>query len=141
MKLPNEFVAFVAGSRVLRFTKDGRDSYSKHVWNKEWVFDDNVDERTARHYYESSNEWVNQLKKALGVKPADKFKVGEKCLWVVGMPGPDVDDCEIIADIGDGTYRIRYQVYGQGEFFEENAYAQKLGEVTTIGTLIKTVKD
>jgi hypothetical protein len=82
-----------------------------------------------------------QIRKLKGEKSADKFKVGEKCLHVVGMPGPDVDDCEIIDDIGDGIYRIRYQVYDQGSFFEKYAYSRKPGEVTAIGTLIKTVKD
>lgn len=71
----------------------------------------------------------------------EKFTVGEKCLWVVAMPGPDVDDCEIIDDIGEGIYRIRYQVYYQGSFFERYAHARKPGEVTTIGTLIKKTKN
>lgn len=78
-----------------------------------------------------------QIRKLKGEKLADKFTVGEKCLWVVAMPGPDVDDCEIIDDIGEGIYMIRYQVYGHGRFFESYAHARKPGEVARIGTLIK----
>lgn len=51
MKLPNEFVAFINGARVFKFTKTSSNSYSKYVWNKEWVFDDDVDESTALFYY------------------------------------------------------------------------------------------
>lgn len=61
MKLPNEFVAFINGARVFKFTKTSSNSYSKYVWNKEWVFDDDVDERTARHYYETLQTYITKF--------------------------------------------------------------------------------
>lgn len=80
---------------------------------------------------------LTQIKKLKGETPADKFEIGDKCTWVVGMPGADVDTCEIIADNGDGTYQIKYQVYGQGEFFERTAYS---GGKFAVGRLLKKIQ-
>lgn len=38
------------------------------------------------------------------------------CEWIVGRPGPDVDICIVTGANPDGSYRVRYQVYGTGEF-------------------------
>lgn len=43
---------------------------------------------------------------------------GDKLLWIVGMPGPDTDDMEVLSVEGDRV-RIKYQVYGKGPFFEK----------------------
>ena len=53
-----------------------------------------------------------------GSERPSKFIVGEKCKWVVGWPGPDMDDCEIVSDNGDGTYVVRFQCWGKGPFHE-----------------------
>lgn len=47
-----------------------------------------------------------------------KFEPGDKLQWIVGMPGPDVDDCEILAQEGDKV-KIKFQVYGKGPFRED----------------------
>lgn len=38
--------------------------------------------------------------------------------WVVGWPGPDIDEAQIIEKLPDGTYKARSRVYGSGEWFE-----------------------
>jgi hypothetical protein len=43
---------------------------------------------------------------------------GEQVLWIVGMPGPDVDKCEVVSQDGDAV-TIRFQVWGQGPFHEK----------------------
>lgn len=50
---------------------------------------------------------------------------GEKVLQIVGMPGPDTDDCEVISQDGDQV-TIRFQVYGRGPWFEETVPLSKL---------------
>lgn len=44
------------------------------------------------------------------------FLPGEKVEWIVGMPGPDTDDCVIINDDGGDKVEIRFQVWGKGPF-------------------------
>lgn len=44
---------------------------------------------------------------------------GEKVLQIVGMPGPDTDECEVVDDAGGDTVLIRFQVYGRGNVYEE----------------------
>lgn len=51
---------------------------------------------------------------------SDDYQPGERVLWIVGWPGPDVDEAEIVRKNDDGTYRIRFQVYGQGDWHEDN---------------------
>lgn len=43
---------------------------------------------------------------------------GEKVQHVVGMPGPDTDDCEVISQEGDAV-KIRFQVWGKGPVLED----------------------
>lgn len=43
---------------------------------------------------------------------------GEKVLWIVGMPGPDTDDCEVVSQDGDRV-TIRFRVYGSGPWHED----------------------
>lgn len=47
-----------------------------------------------------------------------RFKVGEIALQEVGFPGPDLDDCTILEYLGDGEYKIKFQVYGSGPWHE-----------------------
>jgi hypothetical protein len=42
------------------------------------------------------------------------FLPGERVLQIVGMPGPDTDDCTIIEDNGGERVLIEFQVYGSG---------------------------
>ena len=46
------------------------------------------------------------------------FLPGEQVFQICGWPGPDTDACEIIADDGGDTVRVRFQVYGKGPFLE-----------------------
>lgn len=43
---------------------------------------------------------------------------GEKVLLVVGMPGPDVEECEVLEQDG-GRVKVRFQVLSRGPFYEE----------------------
>lgn len=52
--------------------------------------------------------------------PIFRFLPGEKVLWIVGMPGPETDECEIISDDGGEKVRIRFQVWGEGQFHEKD---------------------
>jgi hypothetical protein len=47
-----------------------------------------------------------------------EFKPGETVRQIVGMPGPDYDLAEIVAKRDDGNYDIRFQVYGDGKWFD-----------------------
>jgi hypothetical protein len=51
--------------------------------------------------------------------PRFTFLPGEKVMQLVGMPGPDVDDCEVLEDAGGAVVKIRFQVYGVGPTHEE----------------------
>lgn len=46
------------------------------------------------------------------------FEPGEKATWIVGLPGPDLDDCEVVCVLPDGTYKVRLQVFGSGPWHE-----------------------
>lgn len=50
-----------------------------------------------------------------------RFEVGEVALHVVGLPGPDMDECTILEYVGDGQYKIKFQVYGVGKWHENTA--------------------
>lgn len=43
---------------------------------------------------------------------------GEKVQRIVGMPGPDLDDCEVVSQDGDKV-TIRGQVWGRGPVYED----------------------
>lgn len=101
MKLPNEFVAFVDGSRVFKFTKDSSDSYSKHVWNKEWVFDDSVDEKTARYYYETLQTYITKEEPLV-----DQVLAYESIGW-------DLPKCTV----GEYLIELGQRVWEEGEGF------------------------
>jgi hypothetical protein len=47
------------------------------------------------------------------------FKPGDIVHHIVGLPGPDLDKATIVAKRDDGNYDIKFQVYGQGEWFNE----------------------
>lgn len=48
-----------------------------------------------------------------------KYEVGTICDWVVGMPGPDIDQMMIVDSFENG-YSIIFQVYGRGEFHKDD---------------------
>jgi hypothetical protein len=50
-----------------------------------------------------------------------EFSAGEKARWIVGFPA-DMDNCEIVGKNPDGTYAVRYQVFGSGPWFEGVGY-------------------
>lgn len=39
-------------------------------------------------------------------------------MQMVAFPGPDMDDCEIVEYLGDGIYKIKYQIYGRGPWHD-----------------------
>ncbi|WP_333571291.1 hypothetical protein [Sphingomonas sp.] len=47
-----------------------------------------------------------------------RFLPNEHVLHIIGWPGPDTDDCEVLQDDGGDKVLIRYQVYGKGPFHE-----------------------
>lgn len=55
------------------------------------------------------------------------FEVGEVAEWIVGMPGYDTDECTVTADKGDGTYQVKFQVYGRGPWHEGVAHTGIMG--------------
>lgn len=44
---------------------------------------------------------------------AFQFLPGEKVMWIIGQPGPDTDDCQVISQDGPNV-TIEFQVFGQG---------------------------
>lgn len=51
------------------------------------------------------------------------FEIGERAIYIVGLPGPDVEYCTVVSGPhDDGTYTVRCQVNGRGEFFEQKAF-------------------
>jgi hypothetical protein len=50
-----------------------------------------------------------------------EFTAGEKAQWIVGFPS-DMDNCEVISKNADGTYNVRFQVYGSGPWYEGVGY-------------------
>lgn len=48
----------------------------------------------------------------------DTFETGEVVRHIVGLPGPDVDIATIVEKRDDGNYDIRFQVYGEGKWFD-----------------------
>ena len=50
-----------------------------------------------------------------------EFIVGEKAKRIVGYPS-DMDNCEIVSKNEDGTYKVRFQVYGSGPWYEGIGY-------------------
>lgn len=57
-----------------------------------------------------------------------EFQPGEKAQWIVGFPA-DMDNCEIVSKNEDGSYNVRYQVYGSGKWYKGVGYpgANKCG--------------
>jgi hypothetical protein len=50
-----------------------------------------------------------------------EFSPGEKAKWIVGFPA-DMDNCEIVSKNEDGSYNVRYQVYGAGKWYDGVGY-------------------
>lgn len=50
-----------------------------------------------------------------------RFAIGEKADWIYGMPGADIDECEIVEYLGAGKYLMKHQVFGQGEWHTREA--------------------
>lgn len=63
------------------------------------------------------------------------FKPGEVVRMIVGLPGPDLDDATILFVNPDGTYAVKFQVYGQGPWHEGVGYPNE----RRIGGIFKKV--
>lgn len=50
-----------------------------------------------------------------------EFAAGEKAKWIVGFPS-EMDNCEVVSKNADGTYNVRFQVYGSGPWREGVGY-------------------
>jgi hypothetical protein len=50
-----------------------------------------------------------------------EFLTGEKAKWIVGFPS-DMDNCEVVSKNSDGTYKVKFQVYGSGPWHEGVGY-------------------
>lgn len=50
------------------------------------------------------------------------FKPGEIAQWIVGLPGPDMDECVVVGKNDDGTYAVTFQVYGTGPWHIDKAF-------------------
>lgn len=65
---------------------------------------------------------------------AFQFLPGEKLLWVVGMPGPDYDDCEVVSQNGSEV-TINYRVWGGEKIHTKTVHwselAWKIGSETS----------
>jgi hypothetical protein len=46
------------------------------------------------------------------------FMPGDIVKHIVGMPGPDIDVATIVAKRDDGNYSIRFQVWGEGKWYD-----------------------
>jgi hypothetical protein len=54
-----------------------------------------------------------------------EFKPGDVVRHIVGLPGPDIDVATIVAKRDDGNYDIKFQVYGQGEWFRAVGFPRR----------------
>lgn len=54
-----------------------------------------------------------------------RLKPGTIAKWIVGAPGPDIDVCLVLACLEDGSHRIRFKVWEQGEWHETTTKPRK----------------
>lgn len=48
------------------------------------------------------------------------FPIGSICIWVVGMPGPDLDQFLVIGHTDDGKHIGRFKAMGIGQWHEQS---------------------
>jgi hypothetical protein len=48
-----------------------------------------------------------------------ELKIGDECLLIVGMPGPDTTNAFIYEVNDDGTYNVKAQLWGEDKWYQE----------------------
>lgn len=57
-------------------------------------------------------------------KWSEELEAGTGFSWIVGMPGPDLEQGIVLECLGPGRHRIMFRIYGKGPWIEAEKTCQ-----------------